>query len=69
MINYRVTIGYKAIISIDVKAEDEEAAKLKAIELFKKQKDKPYKRQDMYLQDDSFNACGIENVDETWNML
>lgn len=67
MINYRVTIGYKAIISIDVKAE--EAAKLKAIELFKKQKDKPYKRQDMYLQDDSFNACGIENLDETWNIL
>lgn len=33
--NYQVTIGYKAVLTMDVKAENEEDAKKLAIEEFK----------------------------------
>lgn len=69
MTNYQVTIGYKSVICIDVKADSEDEAKEKAIEIMKKERDKMFNRQNVNLQDDSFKADGVLNVDETWNML
>jgi ribosomal protein L21 len=68
MTNYQVTIGYKAVVSVDVKANNEKEAKEKAIEVFKKQKDKIYNRGGVYLQDDNYKPDGILNMDSTWNM-
>lgn len=66
--NYKVTIGYKAIISIDVKADDEKQAKEMAIEIMKKRRDKmSYK--DLCIEDDNFKADGILDMDETWNQF
>lgn len=67
--NYQVTIGYKAVISIDVMSESEKDAKEYAVELMKKQRDKMFRISGFDLQDDNFAAHGIENMDETWNML
>ena len=69
MINYQVTIGYKACISIDIKAESEDQAKKKAVEIMKKQRDKMFTKTGFDLQDDSFKADGVLNMDETWNMV
>jgi hypothetical protein len=69
MTNYQVTIGYKAVISISIKAVDEDDAKEQAVEIMKKQRDKMFKRQDFELQDDSFAAHGVLDMDETWNMV
>jgi hypothetical protein len=66
---YQVMIGYKAVITIDVKSDSEEEAKRRSIEIFKTQKDKMYRGRDINLEDDSFNAYGIVNMDETWNLL
>lgn len=67
--NFQVTIGYKSVVCIDVKAETEEEAKKKAIAIFGKEKDKMFVKQNVNLQDDNYKADGILNMDETWNML
>lgn len=67
--NFQITIGYKAVICVDVKASDEKEAKEKALELFKKQRDKMMFTNQIQLQDDTFNTHGILNMDETWNQL
>ena len=36
MTNYQITIGYKAVICVDVKADSEEEGKKKALEIFVK---------------------------------
>lgn len=66
-INYEITIGYKAVICVAVKAESEKEAKEKAIEIIKKRKDRFYGI-GVELLDDNFNADGILNMDATWNM-
>ncbi len=68
MQNYQVTIGYKAVITFDVKAESEGDAKDEAIKEMNKIRDKIYKGKAI-LQDDNYKADGILNMDETWNML
>lgn len=68
MTNYQITIGYKAVIFVSVKAKDEKEAKEKAMALLGKQKDKMYKN-GIELQDDNYKADGIINMDETWNMV
>jgi len=67
MRNYQITIGYKAVISVSVKANSEEEAKEKALEKFKKNKDKLFVN-GIDLQDDNFKADGILDMDATWNM-
>ena len=69
MNNYQVTIGYKAVITIDVKAEDEKTAKDMAVKIMGKQRDKMFTKNNFILQDDTFRADGILNMDETWSML
>lgn len=69
MANYQVTIGYKSVICIEVRADDENEAKEKAIEIMKVQRDKMFKKTGVDLQDDTFKADGVLNMDETWNML
>lgn len=67
--NYQITIGYKAVICVDVKASDEKEAKEKALEMFKKSRDKSFSTNSIHIQDDTFNTHGILNMDETWNKL
>lgn len=67
--NFQVTIGYKSVICIDVKAETEDEAKKKAIAIFSKEKDRMFVKQNVNLQDDNYKADGVLNMDETWNML
>ena len=68
--NYQITIGYKAVICINVKEENEEAAKETALNLFKNYKDKMFSgKSPLELQDDNFKVDGILNMDETWNMV
>jgi len=69
MANYQVTIGYKAVININLKAKDEKEAKELAVELMGKQRDKMFNISSFELQDDNFKADGILNMDETWNMV
>lgn len=49
-------------------AENEEKAKLYAIEMFKNSKDKIFKR-NIDLQDDNYGVNGILDMDSTWNMV
>lgn len=69
MTNYQVTIGYKAVICVDVKASSPEEASKKAIEIMAKQKDKFYSKSRFNLQDDTYKSDGVLDMDETWNML
>jgi D-alanine-D-alanine ligase-like ATP-grasp enzyme len=67
--NCSITIGYKAVISVNVKADNEEDAKTIALEIFKASKEKMYRRNDVTLEDDNFKADGCLNMDETWGMM
>ena len=67
--HYQITVLYKALITIDVKAISEEEAKSQAIGILKTNKDKMYRNGAINLQDDNFKADGILNMDETWNQM
>ncbi len=69
MTEYQVTIGYKAVINISVKAESEDDARDMATAIMSDQRDKMFKKRGVELQDDSFAAYGVLNMDETWNMV
>lgn len=66
--NYQVTIGYKAIITIDVKAENEEQAKKMALEKMRHASDRMITNT-VTLGDDNYKVDGILNMDETWNQF
>lgn len=66
---YSVTIGYKAVISLNVRAENEEDAKKIALEKFKKQKEKLTDTGPLSIEDDSFGAYGVLDMDKTWNEM
>jgi len=66
--NYQVTIGYKAIISVDVKAENEKEAKEIALKTMRKRAD-IMGRVGVDLQDDNYSADGVLNLDKTWNQF
>lgn len=68
MPKYQVTIGYKAVISIEVKAETENEAKDKALKIMKSAREK-IRSSNLNIEDDSFKADGILNMDETWGIL
>lgn len=65
-INYQLTIGYKAVITVNLKAENEEQAKKLALEEFEKYRHYGNKCD---IQDDSFNVYGVLDMDKTWNAL
>ena len=65
-INYQLTIGYKAVIQVNLKAENEEQAKKLALEEFEKYRHYGNKCD---IQDDSFNVYGVLDMDKTWNAL
>jgi len=67
--HYQVTFGYKAIITVDIKADNEEDAKNEAVEILKINRDKMYRNGNISLQDDNFKPDGILNMDETWNQI
>ena len=70
MTNYQITIGYKAVITLDVKADNQQEAEEKAMELFNNTvRTKPYTHSKVSLQDDSYKVDGICDMDSTWNML
>ena len=68
MTNYQITIGYKAVICVNIKASDEKEAKDIAINKFAKKKDKIFGN-GIELQDDNFKADGILDMDNTWVIL
>jgi len=67
MKNYQITIGYKAVICVSVKASNEQEAKDIAVKKFAQKKDTIY-RNGIELQYDNFKADGILDMDATWNM-
>lgn len=69
MTNYEVTIGYRAVIIVSAKAENEEDAKEKAIETFEKARERLSDSKGIHIQTDRYAADGIVNLDETWNSI
>lgn len=67
-INFQCTVGYKAVICIDVKAENEAEAKQLALKEMGKLQDRAYTGK-VILQDDNYKIDGILNMDETWKLL
>lgn len=61
---FQVTVGYKAIVTFTVKAETELDAKKIILE---KVKDKGI--YDGNIEDETYDADGILNLDRTWNAL
>lgn len=66
MTNYQITIGYRAVICVDVKASSEAEAKDIAVKKFAKQKGNFGRG--VSIQDDNFKADGCIDMDATWNM-
>lgn len=67
--NYQVVIGYKAVIYVDVRAENEQEAKKIALDRFKKDRQKWCSTKGVNLQDDTFGAHGVVDMDSTWSIL
>ena len=65
--NYQITIGYKAVICVNVKAETQEAAKKLALQEFS-DKFRHGGSNKIEIQDDHFKVDGILDMDATWNM-
>ena len=61
MTNYDITIGYRAVITVGIKANSEQEAKEKARNKMLNGK--------VSLADDTYQVHGILDMDETWNML
>lgn len=69
---YQVTFGYTAVITVTVKADDEQSAKDQAHKIFnEKVRTLPYKgkRNPVNLEDDTYSDYGILDMDSTWNQL
>jgi hypothetical protein len=62
---FQITIGYRAVLCMCVKADNEEQAKQKVLAEFEKVRH--FNKLD--IQDDSFRVDGVLNMDETYNML
>lgn len=67
--NYQITIGYKAVITVDVKAADEIKAKELAMKNFNKERERWFKVSGVLLQDDTYKADGIVDMSNTWDNL
>ena len=69
MTNYQITIGYKAVITVNVKAADEKEARSIAIKKFANAIRK-IRSNSIELQADNFSpqGDGCIDMDATWNM-
>ena len=68
MTNYQITIGYKAVICADVRAENEEQAKeiaLKQLQNFRAGANKGK----LNLQDDTYTVAGVLDMDASWGQI
>ncbi len=68
MTNFKITVGYRAVINFDIKAENEADAKKIALEKLHPIRDK-FNTRFSSLQGDTYNAYGALDMDNTWNML
>ena len=66
---YQITIGYKAVISVELKADNEEDAKEKGIKMFEKKRDQIFSDHRISLSDDRCNVDGIIDMSATYYML
>ncbi len=65
-VNYLITLAYRAVLTVGVKATDESEAKKLALEEFEKYRHFGNK---IDIEDDCYNAHGAINMDETWNKI
>lgn len=66
--HYKVTIGYTAVVTVDLNAENEQ----QAIELARTEFDKvrsAANRNKLTLDDDNVVIAGVLDMDESWNKL
>jgi 2-methylaconitate cis-trans-isomerase PrpF len=68
MTEYQITIGYRAIVTITVKADDEDAAKNIALKIMEKQKKKMISAK-VNIENDNYKCDGILDMDGTWNSI
>jgi hypothetical protein len=69
MKNYSVTVGYKAVIDISVKANSEKEAREFAKSLIGISEKKFTKVKGVEINDSSYDAHGVVDMDATWNMV
>ena len=67
MENYNITLAYKAVLSVGLKANSREEAEEKGLEIFKKQRG--FKNKNITIEDDTFSVGGILNMSSTWETL
>lgn len=67
MTNYQMTFGYTAVITVSVKAENEDQAREKAVIKFKKGLNALGVHTN--IQDDTYGIDGVLNMDKTYNKL
>ena len=66
--NYDLTVGYKAVLSIKVKAGTIDEAKKIGLDEMKKMQ-KRISSAKIVLQDDTFKIDGVVDMDASWNIL
>tara|TARA_R110000772_G_scaffold96428_2_gene195090 strand:- start:341 stop:562 length:222 start_codon:yes stop_codon:yes gene_type:complete len=68
---YQVTFLYKAVLTIDVKAENEEKAISEALTRLKCVRGNVSNTKDVNIEDDSYNPLsdGVLNMTKTWDQL
>ncbi len=69
MTNYQITVGFKACISIDVKADSEKEAKEVAMVKMGKAIDAIRKIKGVDVNDCNYKVDGVLDMDATWNMV
>ncbi len=66
--NIHVTFGYKAVVTVQVKADNNDHAKEIALKEFNDKFRLPG-ASNIVIEDDCFQISGIMNMDETWGMM
>lgn len=66
--NYNITIGFKAVININVDAESVEAAKKVAEETFEREIKKAFQKK-LNLEDSEYVVAGVLDMDASWNQI
>lgn len=62
---YRITVGYRAVVSYTVKTDDIEQAKKDILERIKVSGI----YDDSDIQDETYGIYGMVDMDKTWNMV
>lgn len=71
MTQYQVTIGYKAVLTVNVKAGNEKDASEIAMIEVEKMRDKISSMSRINLETDNYSpkGDGVVNMDKTWNLI